>query len=496
MSAPSSDPPSQLDGHNYPPYLSKLLIGVLAGLVLLNLGIFFADRETTIPISARPKQVLPATERAHSSAILGQLDLERIHSYLLPAWALARIGEDAKAIIRLQMDLMDSLQEEPILTEIIRALQTSSEDASTTSASAILPLCWAWNQHLDLNEAPWRIHCNMVRRDPEQWFYLSSYQVLADVAVDMDGQSQRVRLLRRMDRTGAREPYLGHAGTRAEGALLVLDRIRDFAMDSVWPILDPSGDGDLTAMERALAPQVRSELRRTVGDEHMPVLERTAGIRLEMLRIWRELEPVRACQGKQSLRLPWSGPTEETLLPLSLNTQQGCPLATPDQLGELLQLTDRIASEAQLLPALDRLVAWAAHPVTLHEARHLADRSQDGAEGPPCPGCTTDLDSSERSELSAYLSTLTHPSMANTARLQACVALADLAEDSIHARALREIQDQDLEGMCTEPLPDFVRASQRAMARLLGRSPSSQLPEDFPRRLPVALEPPRPELSP
>jgi hypothetical protein len=44
--------------------------------------------------------------------------------------------------------------------------------------------------------------------------------------------------------------------------------------------------------------------------------------------------------------------------------------------------------------------------------------------------------------------------------------------------------------MCTSPLPDFIRRSRTAMARLLGRSPTGQLPSDFPRRLPVALEPP------
>jgi hypothetical protein len=403
------------------------------------------------------------------------------------------VGQDTEAIIRLRTDLSESLQGEPTLTEILRALEESSEEPTSTHASTILPLCWAWNQHLDKNNAPWRIRCNMVRRDEDQWFYLSSYQVLADVRVEVDQQSQRVRLLRRMDRTGAREPYLGHAGTQAEGALLVLDRIRDFAIDSIWPLMDPERDAELGNLERVLAPLVRSELRRTVGEEHMPVLIRTAGIRLEMLKVWRDLEAVRSCLGVDSLRLPWSGPTEETLLPLSSTTpeqRKACSSATPDQLGELLQLTELISAEAQLLPALDHLIAWAAYPVTLHEARHLADRSQDGPEGPPCPGCQTELEAPERSELSAYLSTLTHPSLANTARLQACEALARLPEDSVHARALKEIQSQDLENMCTETLPDFLTLSRTAMARLLGRSPSSQLPSDFPRRLPVALEPP------
>ena len=241
-----------------------------------------------------------------------------------------------------------------------------------------------------------------------------------------------------------------------------------------------------------MAPELRAEVGRTIEDSQLTALERTAGARLEMVQIWKDLAPARTCLEQEHLRLNWWGMSEHSLLPLgdSQNPESDCPTASPDQLGRLIEITESLATESELLPALDHLVAWAALTVTVHEARHLADRKRDGPQGPPCHGCQSELSVTERSELSAYLSTLAHPALASTARLQACDALAVLPESSPHARALSEIQAQSLDGMCTDSIPDFLSRTKVAMAGLLGRAPSSELPTDFPRRLPVALQPP------
>ena len=117
--------------------------------------------------------------------------------------------------------------------------------------------------------------------------------------------------------------------------------------------------------------------------------------------------------------------------------------------------------------------------MVLHEAQHLADRKTGDDQGPLCPRCSPDLDESEQSELSAYMATLAHPALANTARLQACVALDQLPEDSIHAQALGEILRSGLEGMCDQPLADFDRLAVHTQALLFG----THLIRDHPHRL-------------
>ena len=474
-------------------YWPSILFGGIAVLLLLIASILFFGREETEQIATPAVMAEPPDGNHERPLDLSDSELEAIHSDWLPEWALSRVGQIHGEPTRTRDQLLESLQNAPVLHDIVRSLETSSDDPKTTSSDEILPLCWTWNQYLDEHDRPWRIRCNMVVREDERWFYITGYQVLADVQVDVEDTPQRVRLLRRMDRTGAREPYLGHAGTQSEGALLVLDRIRDFAMNSVWPLMDPEFDDLQNEFTRALAPEIRLELTRSLSVEHLTNLRRTAGIRLEMVEIWNEMEPIRRCRGLEQLRLSWWGVSPESLMPLvneSEEEHQNCPNASPDDLGRLLQLTEDLAMEAELLPALDHILAWTAHPIIVHEARHLADRTTDGSDGPPCPGCSRPLSAAERSELSAYLSTLTHPSLSNLSRLQACEALSSLPTESIHAQALQELQRQGLENMCSEAIPDFINRSQAAMARLLGRSPFTTMSIDFPRRLPVTLGPP------
>ena len=200
-------------------------------------------------------------------------------------------------------------------------------------------MCWAWNQYTDRHQAPWRIRCIQYRIQDDTWFYINTYQVVADVIVDIENQGHRVRLLRRMDRNGARENYLGHTGTEIEGALLVLDRIRDFALDDLWPLLDSETNKDAPPYQTILGAAVRSDIQRIVGSEHMTVLSRTAGLRKEMLNIWIDLEPIRDCLELSHLRLPWSGPNKEILSQFKgerTRGQKSCSDIPPKTLGRLL----------------------------------------------------------------------------------------------------------------------------------------------------------------
>ena len=175
-----------------PPFpLSKLLIGLVSGLVLLNLSVFLFSQHRNLPVPIPSEPPSDATDPG-PAIDLAQLDMERIHASLLPQWALARVGGEPTSIIPLHEELLEALQAEPTLTEIIHALEKSSEVPAVTTASLVIPLCWAWNQHLDAHSAPWRIRCHMVQREGDHWFYLSSYQVLADVQIQVEEKPQRV----------------------------------------------------------------------------------------------------------------------------------------------------------------------------------------------------------------------------------------------------------------------------------------------------------------
>ena len=366
--------------------LSWVLIGLLFVLIAVNVAVFgLMESPTEVP-EINPSEPItdgePPVEEA--SVQWDEINLERVHSWLLPSWAIARINGSNEQTKELREELLAELSPNPKLVELFLSLEASGSEPESTTTEQFVPICWAWNQYLDRHQAPWRIRCIQYVVQEDTWFYINTYQVVADVIVDIEDEGHRVRLLRRMDRNGARENYLGHTGTEVEGALLVLDRIRDFALDDLWPLLDSEPAKNSPPYQVILGPAVRSDIQRVVGSEHMTVLSRTAGIRKEMLNIWSDLQPIRDCLELSHLRLPWSGPTKETLSQFKgERTRQPnpCPEIPPKKLGRLLQITDELAKEGQLVPALDHLLAWAARPVVLHEAQHLADRRPSEERG-------------------------------------------------------------------------------------------------------------------
>ncbi len=170
-------------------------------------------------------------------ARLARVDLEHVHAELLPAWAIAAAQPGHPGAAQALAALNEALAPDPNLRALSAELGARVARSPMVHARRVLWLVWAWSDYLDRAGAGWRLEGN-VRITPDRaFFYSKSYHVVADLQVRVGQGRHRTRLLERADRTNVREGYLGHALARREGGLVLVDRVREFTMERVRPLL-------------------------------------------------------------------------------------------------------------------------------------------------------------------------------------------------------------------------------------------------------------------
>ena len=366
---------------------------------------------------------------------LSEVDLARVHGSLLPSYVVAasRVGRDSgatRAADDALLALRDEAGRDPNLDSILAELGGLLRDNGlATQPRRVLYLVWAWSSYLDRAGLPWWVEGNVLFRKSGGFLLTKSYHVHRDLRVAVGPDRYRVRLIGRVDRTNVRERHLGHAGRDSDGALVVVDRVEDFALERLMPVLGPGGRGACDPGPESLAGHVRAELRAGLGSATSRVLAAYATARCA--------EPAG---------------DDEAPLPESMAGAARCGL-----------------------------VAWAHRVPVIHEVRHVADDERAAGRDHPlrCPSCPDSFGIPTRLELSAYLASFAAEGTAYAALLQACAV--DLEDDTPHARALGFLLPVLLPGGCSGPVPDDLYARAQELERtLLGRSDEIALPVEFP----------------
>jgi hypothetical protein len=325
------------------------------------------------------------------------------------------------------------------------------------------------------------------------FFYTKSYRVLSDHRVTVGPAQERARFITRVDHTNVRESMLGHASLDQGGAILLVDRLQDFAIQEVWPLLDvrPEADALRTPRELAFGPTVRAEIAAVLPADTLALLARTAAQRLALRGVIQAVRERQRCGSTYVIReLDWDGlhPEEHDSVLARARADHGedCPALTEDEAKLLIEASDALRAGGEpLRHAVAALVAAVARGTFVHELRHAGDHHAVGDMNTPlpCTLCDTErMSPMTRGEMSAYLASFAAEQVAATSLYQACSL--DLSRASAHTRALQYILIETEHFSCEKPPPADLRArAAEQEQRYFGRSDKIAIPAEYPAEL-------------
>ncbi|MCC7537250.1 MAG: hypothetical protein IT379_13590 [Deltaproteobacteria bacterium] len=428
-------------------------------------------------------------------AVLRRIDLDRVHARLWPRWTMAlsrsnRVADDPTVRLAFR-ELRTEAGKDANLAALLDELDRRTRQGVGENAERVLFLTWAWSDYLDRAGFAWRIDASIRRHQDGAIVYATTYRGLADVAVRVGERDYRARLFRRADRTNVVELYLGQASTADEGAIVVLDRVRDLAMEDIWPMLDAANDDGLDPLARAYASEIRREAAAAIPAREMNALRATARARAAMEKARQAVRTrYRECESGFTIgQLPWSGLDERwrrriRAMGRAAVPEDVCPKVTPDEAEALAAGSESMVRTPDVHRALAALVAWLARSVVAHEARHVADDDAVGiAEPLDCDGCPDWMDATSRAEMSAFLASFATSGLGYTSLYVACHETRSTRGP--HATAMSIVAGRLGAHTCTRgPAPRrlYDRASDLERT-LLGRSDPVVLPRSFPPRV-------------
>lgn len=431
-----------------------------------------------------------APRRPVDPAAALQIDFAHLYSELIPSWMIA-IGHPrdpgaTTAVAESAAAVRAAIAADPGLGALFDQLDQLAP-APRENGERMLYLAWAWNQHVDLLGAPWRLDANVLFNDRQAFFYTRSYRVLSDLPATVAEARVRTRILSRVDSTNIVESFFGRVADPRDGAFVVLERVEDFVLDEIWPLLDAEEHRD--ALGLAIGPLIQRELFENIRLPQMAVLIDTAPWRRLLLAAIADMRDRDNCGiGFGVATIPWNGPTERNLKLLEelslLEADPDCPPVTRGEYLAIAQATRELRSYDGLPEALGALLAHAARGVAVHEVRHVVDEGQLAAYPRMRRHCGAACRSWNKlglAELSAILASLAHSPARYIALLQMC----GMEIDNWPRRA-GVLISESLPGGCDNPDENLARDAAALERQLLGRSEPIVLPADFPQTLPVS----------
>ncbi len=434
------------------------------------------------------RPIHPVDPRALSS-----IDMAKVHSRLLPAWIVAlqhnphSIGHrDAERAFR---SLREEAGKDLNLALLLDQLHDKVMEARYDLRGQIAALVKGWNDYLARGKVPFRLEHRMTNtvRGPELRVWC--YRVVADVPASVGQSQRRVLVLARQDRTNLVEAFLGQTSTEQGVALVVADRIADYAIEKIWPLLQTSGD----PLEAELFAKVRGEARLALGTAVVDSLTQAFALRHALESELSALGKRRGCgRGIYIERVPWDGLSLQTLAMVNRvaqkNDSRQCARVTLTDADRLSERSRQLREHADLEQALGALAGWIAKAVVAHEARHLLDRtaSGDAPKSDFCKGCPRSFSVRQRAEVSAYLASFEAEGVGYVALLQACGI--ELDTGGSHSVALKFLLPRLLVDGCSGPIPDNLYARAAALRRQLF---GQRVPVAPPERLPAVIPIPR-----
>lgn len=432
-----------------------------------------------------------APEHPMSDYAREAIDWDRVHRELIPSWTMgmAYASRSESRYWRRRADeradaLAAELEPDPNLSDLFARTHAALRDDPLDRVHRLDYWLWAYNRYLDDSGVPWRLEARLFLRERgPPVLSTMSYEVLAD-ARNTDGH--RVRLLRRADRLGSVEGWLGRTGQHGDGAMVLMRRVLHFTVRHVWPALHPALDARRPAAERSWLPWVRGEVQLALDAETLRLLSETAEDQQALIEVAAEIEARRACGSRFRIyNLPYNGLSRASRAELEAAVWRSrgdtvCPEVTLEEAAQLVGASERLASTDGIAEALERLAMVVARSVAAHELRHVADG--DDGDAIPCPGCPEGLDGLARAEVSAYLAAMSTEGLGYLALFQAC---ATPSGDGIQGAARDAVLEAILPYGCEGPsLWGLYTLASEIEAELFGERARAEVPE-LPDRVPL-----------
>ncbi|MCB9688856.1 MAG: hypothetical protein H6738_21885 [Alphaproteobacteria bacterium] len=417
---------------------------------------------------------------------LARVDLRLVHEELVPDWVVATGGLRSMSWDRLRREA----GKDPNLGALLDRMAVLVDADPSLNAPELHAIVRAWNELLAKADEPWRLAGEVqVGGDGARWV-LKSYLVIVDDGQVAVGERRfRVELRRRVDGIGQPDAWLGHMRDHTEGIVLLLDRVTTFSLDEVWPLLGAQTVPP-TDLGRRFAEAIREEVARGLGPQDAALLAETSSDRAAMMDAVRAIHGRHSCGSAFAVtRLPWNGLSSRDLATLRIHTgsvDDLCPEVLPDEAQTFATRSYHLQRTLGMREALERLVAFVAASVVVHEARHAADDAALAGQRIACVGCPRNTTHVEALEASAYLAAFADPDHAALALFQAC----NLDPQTVPERAATVgwLAERLVEGGC-DGVPDpglAERAAELERQIHLRSEPVRIL--DFPKGLPVSSE--------
>lgn len=481
-------------GYAYRALLGALVV-VAAGWLLLTEGAqptqsdIDAKALHTRKIAEPFRPVSPPDPR-----ILASIDMAKIHGQLLPAWFMA-LQHSPHSIGRAEADrafrsLRDEAGKDLNLGILLDQLEAQLMSGTYDFRGELAALFKGWNDYLAQAGVPFRLEHRVERTQQGPLVRVRSYRIVADVPV-LDPQSGRhVLLLARQDRTNLVEAFLGQTTAERGTALILTDRIAEYAIDQLWPLFvqqDPISEPELVA-------KVREEARHVLGETVTEILGRTNAVHRTLQGEVLTLANRRGCgAGVLIERVPWDGLSDRALAMVNRvarkNESRRCTRVTPSDASRVSSISRELREHAELENALGALAGWLTKAVVAHESRHLVDdeSAPEARTRAPCRDCPSWFDYKTRAEVAAYLASFASVGVGYVALFQACGN--DPERRGAHSAALEYILPKLLTGGCAGPIPDdFYTRAATLRTLLTGRSEPSDVSLELPAVVPIPRE--------
>lgn len=390
----------------------------------------------------------------------GAVDLREVYTSPLSSWSVALARGDGSA----DAELATALQSEADLWSRFAAVQELADAGDFEAALDAVPA---------INEATASAPV-WVQGWVQRGMYLKAYEVLADLRIPVGDEAFRARYVRRLDTLNVREGRLGSVSDPTEGAIVLVDRTRDFVVEDIWPLLrsEPAED----PFQQAL----RQTVERALGAEAFARLEASAAHRHTLVRTVREMQERGArCRTLRIAEPRWYGYTPESqerfaAMALEDRLKGSCQRVLREEAEALTSSFRGIVADEAVHTALKQLFAVAARGVLLHEARHAADSEL------VCEGCPDELSQDAVHEASAYLASLTDPTSAPLSWIQMCGVIR--YGGSHGAAAIAVSRSIAPEGCASVP-EDLQSRAAEVDAAWFGERASPSIPAEAPNEL-------------
>ncbi len=416
--------------------------------------------------------------------------LEQIHAETLPGWLVAEANREAWGVEHADKEwsnLEAALEKDPNLLEIAKETKSILRaDQEVEKIERLIYLMRSWSNYLSESKQPYLVQGNAVTTGAGSFFYIKSYMVEADVQMEVGGKPYRSRIVRRLDSTNVRESYLGATSRGADGAVVLINRLYDFVIRDVWPMIGGASKPEWAAWDEAAL----AELEENLSSTDFVALERAWVEFAKIQAVYDAIEARRECGNRLAIIEPGHvGLSPKTLADLERwatdDALDLCPALKAEELEALRDASQALRQDEEFQRALGAVIALLARGVAIHEARHVADDVEhDGLVDPlPCAPCDPRDSAPTRAELSAYLASFAWGPTPTLTFMQACTATDQ--RGGPHARAMQVIREAGFSGhLCAEGPPAEIAATSRELeAQWFGRSDRVTAPENFPRLL-------------